>query len=174
MSYDIEHKMETKHLISSYIEGKLIIFKILSTPSPQFNVDGQRFMKNIQKSDIMNLDVFIKKMTTSYFLYVLRKIRSSSQHWIGGKGLKNCISLGKNDYFLLCPLKKRENEIVLKYWAHREIFSENEHSFYVVQDFRFFIFISLLKRNKTNWYKWILNFNENNRKYQFWQFLKNC
>ena len=139
MSYDIEHKMDTKHVISSYIEGKLIIFNILSTPSPQFNVDVQEFMKNIQKSDIMSLHVFIEKMITSYFLYVLKKNRSSSQHWIGGKGLKNCIYWGKNDYFLLYPLKKRENEIVLKYWAHREIFSENEHSFYVVQDFRFFI-----------------------------------
>ena len=121
--------------------GKIDHFKILSTPSPQFNVDGQRFMKNIQKSDIMNLDVFIKKMTTSYFLYVLRKIRSSSQHWIGGKGLKNCIYWCKNDYFLLYPLKERKNEIVLKYFVHREIFSENQHSFYVVRDFRFFIFI---------------------------------
>ena len=141
MSYDIEHKMDTKHVISSYIEGKLIIFKILSTPSPQFNVDGQRFMKNIQKSDIMSLHVFIEKMITSYFLYVLKKIRSSSQHWIGGKGLKNCIYWGKNDYFLLYPLKERKNEIVLKFFVHREIFSENQHTFYVVRDFRFFIFI---------------------------------
>ena len=91
MSYDIEHKMDTKHVISSYIEGKLIILKILSTPSPQFNVDVEEFMKNIQKSDIMSLHVFIQKMITSYFLYVLKKIRSSSQHWIGWKVLKNCI-----------------------------------------------------------------------------------
>ena len=91
MSYDIEHKMDTKHVIFLYIEGKLIIFNILSTPSPQFNVDVQEFMKNIQKSDIMSLHVFIQKMITSYFLYVFQKIRSSSQHWIGGKGLKNCI-----------------------------------------------------------------------------------
>ena len=145
MSYDIEHKMDTKHLISSYIEGKLIIFKILSTPSPQFNVDGQRFMKNIQKSDIMNLYVFIKKMTTSYFLYVLRKIRSSSQHWIGGKGLKNCISMSKNDYFLVYPLKKRENEIVLKYWAHREIFQKINIHFMLYKISGFYFYFTLKK-----------------------------
>ena len=108
MSYDIEHKMDTKHVISSYIEGKLIIFNILSTPSPQFNVDVEEFMKNIQKSDIMSLHVFIQKMITSYFLYVLKKIVHHLNIELGGRGWKIAYIKGKMTIFSCIFLKNEK------------------------------------------------------------------
>ena len=51
--------MDTKHLISSYIEGKLIILKILSTPSPQFNVDIAFGSLSVENDDCLGRVSFV-------------------------------------------------------------------------------------------------------------------